>query len=112
MRLELIRTMTVNPYVVPVNRTPKLRSLGSLRWRSGAGYFQRYAYLNRPLLATHQSPKKFPLCQLLAESTRRPEGVHGRRGSDSGRAVYDDPRVAVGALVLAESAALAQAETK
>ncbi len=31
------------------------------------------------------------------------EGVHGSRGSDSGRAVYDDPRVAVGPLVLAES---------
>jgi hypothetical protein len=35
-----------------------------------------------------------------------------KRGSGSGRAVYDDPRVAVEPLVLSESAALAQAETK
>lgn len=31
------------------------------------------------------------------------EGVHGSRGSGSGRAMYDDPRVAVGPLVLTES---------
>ena len=31
------------------------------------------------------------------------EGVHGSRGSGSGRAMYDDPRVAVGPLVLSES---------
>ena len=35
-----------------------------------------------------------------------------KRGSGSGRAVYDDPRVAVEPLVLSESAAVAQAETK
>lgn len=32
-----------------VNRTPKLlRSLGPLRWRSGAGYFQRYVFWSFP----------------------------------------------------------------
>jgi RNA-directed DNA polymerase len=35
------------------------------------------------------------------------EGVHGSRGSGSGRAVYDDPCVGVERLVLSESAAVA-----
>jgi hypothetical protein len=44
-------------------------------------------------------------CQSLQRSIVHPEGVHGsRRGSGTGRAVCDDPRVAVEPpLVLSES---------
>ena len=40
------------------------------------------------------------------------EGVHGSRGSGSGRAIYDDPRVAVRASCFVAVGARAEAETK
>ena len=43
------------------------------------------------------------------QAPAHPEGVHGSRGSGSGRAVYDDPRVAVGAGRFDEVGARAEA---
>jgi hypothetical protein len=65
------------------------------------------------IYATYPLDDQTFLCTLLAPlNAFYPEGVHGSRGSGSGRAVYDDPCVGVERLVLSESAAVAQAETK